>query len=117
GIETALDAKGEVQLLKDIGSKHVKIYFNFSNPLKENRNLMEELKILGRKNICMIHCTDEDGVWLENNKRLNMLEVKKVLDKMKWSGWLVIERSRDAKLSPKMVKENFGANTRYVKGI
>lgn len=117
GIETALDAKGEVQLLKDIGSKHVKIYFNFSNPLKQNRNLMEELKILGRKNICMIHCTDEDGVWLENNKRLNMLEVKKVLDKMKWSGWLVIERSRDAKLSPKMVKENFGANTRYVKGI
>ncbi|SEG68333.1 sugar phosphate isomerase/epimerase family protein [Sphingobacterium lactis] len=117
GIETALDAKGELDLLREINAKHIKIYFNFSNPLKENRNLIQELKILGKKHICMIHCTDEDGVWLENNKRLDMREVKRTLDKMGWSGWLVIERSRDANLSPKMVKENFGANTRFVKSI
>jgi hypothetical protein len=42
--------------------------------------------------------------------------VKKTLDKMKWSGWLVIERSRDAK-DPRNVKKNFGANTAYVKSI
>ncbi|MFD2967511.1 sugar phosphate isomerase/epimerase family protein [Sphingobacterium bambusae] len=117
GIETALDAQGEVALLKDIGSKHIQIYFNFSNPLKEGRDLISELKILGRKRICQIHCTDEDGVWLENNKRLNMPQVKQTLDKMGWKGWLVIERSRDASLSPRMVKENFGANTRYMKRI
>lgn len=117
GIETALDAKGEVQLLKEIGSKNIKIYFNFSDPLKEGRDLIQELEILGKKNICMMHCTDEDGVWLENNTRLNMPEVKRTLDKMGWRGWLVIERSRDASLSPRMVKENFGANTRYVKSI
>lgn len=28
-IETALDAKGEVALLKEIGSPAIKIYFNF----------------------------------------------------------------------------------------
>lgn len=117
GIETALDAQGEVALLKDIGSKHIQIYFNFSNPLKEGRDLISELKILGKKRICQIHCTDEDGVWLENNTRLNMPKVKATLDAMGWKGWLVIERSRDASLSPKMVKENFGANTRYMKSI
>lgn len=117
GIETALDAKGEVALLKEIGSKNVQIYFNFSDPLKEGRDLIEELNILGRKRICQIHCTDEDGVWLENNTRLDMPKVKETLDKMGWRGWLVIERSRDASLSPRMVKENFGANTRYVKSI
>lgn len=117
GIETALDAKGDVALLKDIGSKHIQIYFNFSNPLKEGRDLISELKILGKKRICQIHCTDEDGVWLENNTRLNMPEVKATLDAMGWKGWLVIERSRDASLSPRMVKENFGANTRYMKKI
>lgn len=117
GIETALDAKGEVALLREIGSKHIKIYFNFSNPLKEGRDLIQELKILGAKNICMMHCTDEDGVWLENNTRIDMPAVKKTLDKMRWKGWLVIERSRDATLSPRMVKENFGANTRYVKSV
>lgn len=117
GIETALDAKAEVDLLKEIGSKHIQIYFNFSNPLKEGRDLIQELTILGKKRICQIHCTDEDGVWLENNKRLNMPVVKRTLDRMGWRGWLVIERSRDANLSPRAVKENFGANTRYVKQV
>lgn len=117
GIETALDARGDVELLKEIGSKNIQIYFNFSNPLKEGRDLIEELQILGKKRICQIHCTDEDGVWLENNTRLNMPKVKETLDKMGWKGWLVIERSRDASLSPRMVKENFGANTRYVKSV
>lgn len=117
GIETALDAKGEVELLKEIGSKNIQIYFNFSNPLKEGRDLISELRILGKKRICQIHCTDEDGVWLQNNTRLNMPQVKATLDKMGWKGWLVIERSRDASLSPRMVKENFGANTRYMKQI
>ncbi|WP_437919046.1 sugar phosphate isomerase/epimerase family protein [Sphingobacterium sp. LRF_L2] len=117
GIETALDAEGDVELLKEIGEKNVQIYFNFSNPLKEGRDLVQELKILGKKRICQIHCTDEDGVWLENNKRLNMPLVKQTLDEMGWKGWLVIERSRDANLSPRSVKENFGANTRYVKSV
>ena len=117
GIETALDAKAEVDLLKEIGSKHIQIYFNFSNPLKEGRDLIQELTILGKKRISQIHCTDEDGVWLENNKRLHMPLVKRTLDRMGWRGWLVIERSRDANLSPRAVKENFGANTRYVKQL
>jgi L-ribulose-5-phosphate 3-epimerase len=35
---------------------------------------------------------------------------------MNWSGWLVIERSKDAQ-EPKNVKKNFGANTAYVKAV
>ncbi len=116
GIETALDAKQEVQLLKDINSPAIKIYFNFSNALKNGRDLSKELETLGKDRICQIHCTDDDGVWLQNNTRLDMAAVKKTLDKMGWSGWLVIERSRDAK-EPTNVKKNFGANTAYVKSI
>ncbi len=116
GIETSLDAQGEVALLKEIGSKHIQIYFNFSNPLKAGRDLVNELKILGKKRICQIHCTDEDGVWLEHNTRLDLQKVKQTLDEMKWTGWLVIERSRDAK-EPHNVKKNFGANTSYLKSI
>ncbi|MET1056269.1 MAG: sugar phosphate isomerase/epimerase family protein [Pedobacter sp.] len=116
GIETALPAAEELQLLKDIGSRSVQVYFNFSNPLKQGRDLITELRILGRKNICQIHCTDEDGVWLQDNTRLDLHKVKAVLDEMNWKGWLVIERSRDVK-NPKSVKENFGANTRYLKSV
>ena len=116
GIETALSAKEEVQLLKQIGSPAIKIYFNFSNPLKEGRDLISELKILGKDRICMIHATNKDSVWLQNDPQINMQEVKKTLDEMGWTGWLVIERSRDAK-QPSNVKANYGANAAYLKKI
>jgi L-ribulose-5-phosphate 3-epimerase len=116
GIESALDAKGEKKLLQDVGSPAIKSYFNFSNALKNGCDLIEELKTLGKKYIVQIHCTDDDGVLLQDNTRLDMKKVKDILDKMKWSGWLVIERSRDAK-EPNNVKKNFGSNTAYVKSI
>ena len=116
GIETALDAKAEKKLLKEIGSPAIKSYFNFSNALKNGRNLKKELKTLGKKYIVQIHCTDDDGVWLQDNTRIDLKEIKKTLDRMGWSGWLVVERSRDAK-DPTNVKKNFTANTSYVKSI
>jgi sugar phosphate isomerase/epimerase len=116
GIESALDAKGEKKLLQDVGSPAIKSYFNFSNAIKNGRDLNKELKTLGKKYIVQIHCTDDDGVWLQNDPKIDMKAVKKTLDKMHWSGWLVIERSRDAK-DPRNVKKNFGANTAYIKSI
>ncbi|RZK40415.1 MAG: sugar phosphate isomerase/epimerase [Pedobacter sp.] len=116
GIETSLDAKGELSLLKEVGSPAVKSYFNFSNAIKNGRDLHKELKILGRKHIVQIHATNEDGVWLQNDPAIDMNEVKRTLDKMGWSGWLVIERSRDAN-NTKDVHRNFSANTAYLKKI
>jgi len=116
GIETALDAKGEKKLLEEVNSPAIKSYFNFSNALKNGRDLEKELKTLGKKYIVQIHCTDDDGVLLRDNTRLDMKKVKKTLDKMGWSGWLVIERSRDAR-EPSNVKKNFGSNTAFVKSI
>jgi sugar phosphate isomerase/epimerase len=116
GIETALDAAGEVKLLEDIGSSAVRSYFNFANALQSGRDLCAELRVLGRDRICQIHCTDQDGVWLQDDPKIDLPKVKRTLDEMGWGGWLVIERSRNAKDS-KNVRGNFGANTRYLKSI
>lgn len=116
GIETALDAKGEVALLREINSPGIKIYFNFQNPLEAGRDLYKELRTLGKDRICQIHCTDTDGVTLPHNTRLDMVKVKQVLDDMGWSGWLVVERSRDAN-DVRNVKGNFSTNVAYLKGI
>lgn len=116
GIETSLSAKEEVELLKQIGSPAIKIYFNFSNPLKEGRDLISEIKILGKDRISMIHATNKDSVWLENDPQIDMYKAKKTLDEIGWSGWLVIERSRDAK-KPSDTKFNYGANTAYLKKV
>ena len=116
GIETALDAAGEVAFLEEVGSKNIRSYFNFANALQNGRDLHLELQTLGKNRICMIHASDEDRVWLENNERIDVPKVKETLDQMGWSGWLVIERSRDAGNSRDVVG-NYGANTRYLKSV
>jgi len=116
GIETSLDARNELQLLKEISSPAIKSYFNFQNALDNGRDLEKELQILGKTNIVMIHCTNTDGQWLQNDPEINMERVKATLDKMGWSGWLVIERSRDTK-DVHNVKWNFSANATYIKSI
>ncbi|TWT76817.1 Xylose isomerase-like TIM barrel [Posidoniimonas polymericola] len=116
GLESALDAEGERRLLEDVGSPAVKIYFNFSNPLQAGRDLIGELRTLGAARISQIHATDQDGVWLQNNDRLDMHQVRATLDELDWQGWLVIERSRDAN-DPRNVRRNFSANVRYLKSV
>ena len=116
GIETTLPAVDEVKLLDEIGSPGVRSYFNFANAVDAHRDLCAELRTLGRDRICQIHCTNTDGVLLQNDTAIDMRKVKSTLDGMGWSGWLVVERSRDAQ-DVHNVKSNFGANTRYVKSI
>jgi sugar phosphate isomerase/epimerase len=116
GLETALDAANEVKLLEEIASPAIRIYFNFENAIQGKRDLHAEIRTLGKDRICQIHCTDQDGVLLQDNPRIDMAKVKQTLDEMNWSGWLVIERSRDARDS-RNVRRNFGANARYLKSV
>src|SRR5262249_28099558 len=114
GVETALDADGDKRLLDDVGSDAIRIYFNFSNALQNNRDLYNDLRSLGKERICQIHCTDQDGVLLQDDKKIDLKKAKDTLDEMGWSGWLVIERSRDSRKT-RDVRYNFGANAKYLK--
>lgn len=116
GVETSLSAAEEVKLLEEVGSPAIKIYFNFSNALQNGRDLHQELRMLGKDRICQIHATNEDGVWLENDPKIDLAKVKRTLDDMGWSGWLVVERSRDAK-EPTNVRKNFTANVAHLKKV
>ena len=116
GVETALPAAEEAKLLDEVGSPGVKSYFNFANALQNGRDLPGELRALGKDRIIQIHATNEDGVWLERDPKVDLPKVKQTLDDMGWSGWLVIERSRDAK-DARNVKRNFGTNAAYLKRV
>lgn len=116
GIETSLDAAGEAALLDEIGSPAIRSYFNFSNALQNGRDLEAELKTLGAARICQIHGTDQDGVRLQDDKKIDLKRVKATLDALGWSGWLVMERSRDAGKA-RDVRWNYGANAAYLKSV
>lgn len=115
-IETSLNATEEKKLLEEIGCKHIKSSFNFANAVDNGRDIATELKILGKKYLAQIHASTTDTVWLENDKNVDMPKIKKTLDEMKWSGWLIVERSRDV-TQVHNVKANYGANVAYLKKI
>jgi sugar phosphate isomerase/epimerase len=115
-IETSLDARAEKKLLEEIGSKHIKSSFNFANAADHGRDIPTELKILGKKHLAQIHASNTDKFWLENDPTINMPAIKKTLDEMNWSGWLIVERSRDV-TQVHNVKVNYGANVAYLKKI
>ena len=116
GIRTGLSAKEDIKLLEQINSECIQIYFSVQEALDNKRDLYKELKTLGRKRICQIHISETDGVTLPHSKNIDMHRVKEQLDKMGWSGWLVVERSRDAG-DVRNVKKNFGMNIRYLKEV
>lgn len=116
GIRTGLSAKEDIKLLEQINSEGIQIYFSVQEALDNKRDLYKELKTLGRKRICQIHISETDGVTLPHSKNIDMHRVKEQLDKMGWSGWLVVERSRDAG-DVRNVKKNFGMNVRYLKEV
>lgn len=116
GIRTGLSAKEDIKLLEQINSEGIQIYFSVQEALDNKRDLYKELKTLGRKRICQIHISETDGVTLPYSKNIDMHRVKEQLDKMGWSGWLVVERSRDAG-DVRNVKKNFGMNIRYLKEV
>lgn len=116
GIRTGLSAKEDIKLLEQINSEGIQIYFSVQEALDNKRDLYKELKTLGRKRICQIHISETDGVTLPHSKNIDMHRVKEQLDKMGWSGWLVVERSRDAG-DVRNVKKNFRMNIRYLKEV
>lgn len=116
GVETALDAAGEAALLDEIGSPAVKSYFNLANAYQNGRDVLAELRTLGKDRIVQIHASNTDGVWLQNDPQVDLPKIKATLDEMGWSGWLVIERSRDASRATD-VKYNFSANAAYLKRV
>lgn len=115
-IRTALDARANLLLLKAVNSKGIKIYYNLQDAVDRGLDVYKDLKKLGAKHIAQIHASLTDSVTLDKDPRIDMHQVKCVLDKMKWRGWLVVERSRNAN-DVRNVRGNFGTNVAYLKEI
>ena len=115
-IRTQLDARANIKLLKEVKSDGIKIYYNLQDAVDNGRDPAKELMQLGAKRVAQIHASLTDSVTLDVDPRIDMYRIKKALDDMNWSGWLVVERSRNAK-DVKNVKGNYGRNVAYLKKI
>lgn len=116
GIDTPLDAMENLRLLEEIGSKGIGIFYKFQTAIEHGRDICADMLRLGPNNICAIHATNTDGVLLREDTAIDMKAVRATLDKMEWSGWLFVERSRDAN-DVRNVKRNYGENVKFLKEI
>ena len=114
GIDTPLDAKGNLRLLREIKSDGIAIFYKWQTIVENGWDICKDMKKLGAKNICAIHASSTDSVWLCNDPAIDMPAIRRTLDKMGWSGWLFVERSRDVKMV-RNVKMNYGSNVRFLK--
>ena len=115
-IRTQLPSRANLILLKEVNSEGIQIYYNLQDAVDQGIDPYKDLKQLGSKHIAQIHASLTDSVTLDQDPRIDMHKVKKTLDKMKWSGWLVVERSRNAQ-DVRNVKGNYGRNVAYLKEI
>ena len=114
GIDTPLDAKGNLRLLKEVKSDGIRIFYKLQTIVENGWDLVADLRRLGAGNICAIHASNTDSLWLRNDPAIDMPAVRATLDQMGWKGWLFVERSRDTKMV-RNVKMNYGSNVRYLK--
>ena len=116
GIDTPLDAKGNLKLLKEIKSQGIAIFYKWQTAVEQGLDIAKDMKMLGAKNICAIHASGNDGRWLQNDSAIDVPRIKQTLDQMGWQGWLFVERSRDTSMV-RNVKMNYGANVHYLRQV
>ena len=114
GIDTPLDAAGNLKLLKEVKSDGIAIFYKWQTIIENGWDIAKDMKKLGAKNICAIHASNTDSVWISKDPAINLPLIKQTLDEMNWKGWLFVERSRDVKMV-RNVKMNYGANVRCLK--
>ena len=115
-IRTGLLACANISLLKEIDSPGIKLYYNLQDAVDQKQDPCKDLKQLGRERIAQIHASLTDSVTLDRDPRIDLRRIKKTLDKMQWTGWLVVERSRNAQ-DVRNVRGNFSTNVAYLKEI
>ena len=116
GIDTRLDAKENLRLLREVKSQGIAIFYKLQTAVEMGLDIAADMNRLGAKNICAIHATNTDAHWLKNDPAIDLPRIRQTLDAMQWSGWLFVERSRDTTMV-KNVKMNYGANVQYIKEV
>ena len=71
GIDTPLDAAGNLKLLKEVKSSGIAIFYKWQTIIEHGWDIVKDMKKLGAKNICAIHASNTDSVWLCNDPAIN----------------------------------------------
>ncbi|HEY3324342.1 MAG TPA: sugar phosphate isomerase/epimerase family protein [Planctomycetota bacterium] len=89
GIESWLSGEEQMAIIERVGSPAVKVYYDVCNSTDRGYDIYKEIRTLGAKNICEVHCK-ENGKLLGKGP-VDFKKVRAALDDAGYSGWLQIE--------------------------
>jgi len=112
GIESWLNADEHLDILKRVGSKAVKVYYDCCNSNLRGYDIYQEIRQLGRKRICEFHFKENGHLLGQGN--VDYQKVREALDDISYSGWIQIEGA-----VPKGAKmlESYRANCKYLREV
>jgi sugar phosphate isomerase/epimerase len=91
GIESYLSAEELMEIIQRVGSKSIKVYYDFRNSADAGYNVIEEIKLLGRDVICELHIKENGKLLGEGT--LDWYKIGETLAAIdyKGNGWMQIE--------------------------
>lgn len=91
GIESYLSARELVDMIQQVGSKSIKVYYDFRNSADAGYDVIEEIKFLGKEAICELHMK-ENG-FLLGEGTMDWKKIGETLLNMNYfgDGWMQIE--------------------------
>ncbi len=114
GIESYLSAEELTELIQRVGSKSIKVYYDFRNSADAGYDVIKEIKFLGKDSICELHMK-ENGFLLGGGS-LDWNRIGETLLEMDYygGGWMQIEGARPKGAD---IVESYKHNLRFLKGI
>ena len=115
GIESWLSAREHMDILEQVGSPAVQVYYDVCNSTDRGYDIYGEIRRLGSKHICEIHAKENGS--LLGQGHVDFKQVRAVLDEIGYSGWIQIEGAVPAgkplldsyKENCKFLRETFNA--------
>lgn len=114
GIESYLTAEEHLHIMREVGSPAIKVFYDFRNAADAGNDVFQELKILGKENICELHM--KENRLLLGKGSIDWPRVATALREMGYRGdnWMQIEW---AKPDGDDVVAAYRQNLAYLQGL
>ena len=114
GLESYLNAAEHLDIIERVGSKNVKVYVDFRNTADAGYDVLNEVKQLGKNNICELHIKENGS--LLGQGTLDWAKISNLLYEMNYSGdgWMQIEGAMPDKAD---IIESYRHNLQFLRNL
>ncbi len=90
GLENLVSAEGNLSIIEKVKSKHVQVYYDVYNAAGKGYDVIKEIKLLGKRQICQIHYK-EGRDYLGGSGKIDWPAVAAAVREVGYRGWMILE--------------------------